>query len=284
MRRFLKMYMIAAVALLAVLTVFGFFSEAAPRQPNAPRQAPTGDLGSAKVLRGDTYILSCYISDSRNTWSSDEKRRINNKYHEALDWLKNQARKYNVGVNFEGGLFGFDADIKLNDIVYWSGSGLENPFDSRIVSRVLKQIGYRDGLSFYDWAKQNKKVDNSLVLIFIKGRGTSYALQYPKGGNKDLFFTEGVALYERYYGVDMELTSASIAHEILHLFGAWDLFRTYEQAQDREDKARQMFSNSIMLRVSNIINELYVDEVTAWLVGWKSDPEPWYEWFNPHTR
>ena len=277
-----KKYVIAAVALLTILTVFGVVSEAAPSQPKTPRQTTTRDIGSAKTLRGDTYILMCFISDSSNAWSSDEKRGMINKTREALSWMKNQALRYNVGVNFEEGVYGEDADIKLDNIAYGRGSGPGRPLDTTMVSRVMKALGWQDSLSFYNWVNQNKKSDNSLVLIFIKGTGIGYAYEYIQGVSEELFFMEGAVLYERYTN-NNELASASIAHEILHLFGAWDFSRTHEQTQDREDKARQLFPNSIMLRVSNNINELSIDEVTAWLVGWKSNPEPWYEWFNPYA-
>ena len=99
--------------------------------------------------------------------------------------------------------------------------------------------------------------------------------------NEQLYFMEGATLYEKQSN-GYTLTSSAIAHEILHLFGGWDLYATFEQTQDREDKARQMFPNSVMLRTSSNINELSVDEVTAWLIGWNDDAKPWYGWFKPN--
>ena len=232
-------------------------------------------------MKGNIYILSCFISDSNNEWSYEEKMDIINKYHQALNWLKNQALRYNVTVNFEGGNFGLNTDIKLTNIEYGSGSGNE---DVNMVSRVLKKIGYDNSLSFYNWVIGNTNCRNALVLIFVKGKGTGYAMAFEtKDMNEEDYFVEGVMLYESYLN-GYKLASSSIAHEILHLFGAWDFYKTFQQTQDREDKAKELFPNSIMLRTSFNINELYIDDVTAWLIGWKSNTETWYEWFNPYKK
>jgi len=232
-------------------------------------------------MKEDIYILSCFISDSNNEWSYDEKMDIFNKYHEAVNWLKNQALRYNITVNFEGGNFGLNTDIKLSNIEYGSGRGNE---DVNMVSRVLKKIGYDNSLSFYNWVMGNTKCRNALVLIFVKGKGTGYAMAFEtKDMNEDYYFVEGVMLYESYLNGN-KLASSSIAHEILHLFGAWDFYKTFQQTQDKEDKAKELFPNSIMLRTSFNINELYIDDVTAWLIGWKSNTETWYDWFNPSKK
>jgi hypothetical protein len=130
----------------------------------------------------------------------------------------------------------------------------------------------------------NTECKNALVLIFVKGKGTGYAMAYETADmDKALYFAEGVVLYERYLN-DAVLAASSIAHEILHLFGAWDLYKTFQQTQDREDKARKQFPDSIMLRTSYNINELDIDEVTAWRIGWNPNPQPWYDGFDPTKK
>jgi hypothetical protein len=241
------------------------------------RQGP----GSAKTLKGNIYVLCCFVSDQNHEWSSRDKREIFAKYREAAGWIRNQAAKYNDTVNFTAGSYGMDANIKLDHIQYGTGSRNE---DAGIISRVLQEVGYRNSLSFYNWVTRNTNCDNALVLIFVKGRGRGYAvICHSESTIKQLDFMEGAVLFEK-QSTGAGLSSSSIAHEILHLFGAWDFYRTFEQTQEREDRAKQMFPNSIMLRTSPNIHELTVDRVTAWLIGWKSDPEPWYGWFRPGQR
>ena len=199
------------------------------------------------------------------------------KYFEATDWLVAQARRYGVTIDFDGGHFGLNEDIKLDYIGYGTGSGNENV---QMVSNVLLKIGYTSPMQFYNWAMANTKCDNVIVLIFTKGSGVSYAMAYGNGMNSELYFTEGVMIYERYSN-GLELLPATIAHELLHVFGAWDLYETFRQTRRAEELARIHFPNSIMLRIAYNINDLIVDQLTAWRIGWNTNPEPWYNNLNP---
>ena len=243
-----------------------------------PQERDERGIGSAKTLEGNVYILTVFISDPQNNWTYSEKIDVFNKYHEALDWLKRQASNYNVKVNFEGGDFGLNDDIKLDYIEVGRAAGNENVM---MVSTVLQKIGYLNSLSFYNWA-MDKGYDNTLVLIFAKDSGIGYAMSYETTAmNKDLYYVEGILLYKNYLN-GRELAAASIAHEILHNFGAWDLYATFQQSRHIEEMARMFFQNSIMHRVAYNINELDIDPVTAWRIGWNNNPESWYYNFNPH--
>jgi hypothetical protein len=236
--------------------------------------------GSAFHLSGNVYTLSCFVSGPDDEWTNSEKLAVFDKLNEATAWIKNQAKKYNITVNFEGGSYGFEKDIKLEKIERGIASGKEK---TDWVDTVLRNIGYSRTIDLYNWVKANTICENVQIIIFVKGFGNGYAVAFAERYNKELYFVEGAILYENHWN-GVGLLSSSIAHEILHLYGAWDLYKTFEQTQDREDKARELFPDSIMLRVSYNIDDLYVDEVTAWLVGWNTDPKPWYSWFNPRQR
>jgi hypothetical protein len=237
-------------------------------------------LGSAKILEGNTYVLTCFISSPNEAWQYSEKENILRKYNEALSFLKNQASRYNVSINFEKYSFGIESDIKYSNVSA-SGSGNENV---SLISGVLRQIGYRDSLSFYNSVIENTDCSNILVILFAKGYGTGYAMAYESEEmNRELYFVEGVILFEKYLN-GMGLTSASIAHEILHLFDAEDLYETFIQTKENEAIVRRNFPNSIMLRVSENINELNVDPLTAWLIRWTETKESWYDSFRGSSR
>ncbi|MCL2244075.1 MAG: hypothetical protein FWC03_06360 [Treponema sp.] len=267
----MKKYFLSLIFLLnSLLIIYG-------------QNAQIQNYGSAKSLEGNVYVLVCFISGSNNSWSYNEKLDWFKKYYEAVNWIKDQALNYNVAINFQGGNFGMNADIKL-DYGYGTGSGNE---DVSMVSKVLREIGYRDSLSFYEFIVNNTNCDNALILIAAKGRGRSYAIACEFSTEdliyKELHFMEGVMLYD--YNEDgNEILSSGIAHELLHLFGAWDLYENFMQSNAIEELALYLFPNSIMLRISQNINELIIDPVTAWLIGWNKYPEPWYDAFNPYSK
>ena len=71
---------------------------------------------------------------------------------------------------------------------------------------------------------------------------------------------------------------------MLHLFGAKDIY--YDRQVQREDNIEErmsiVFPNSIMLDANKEINELKVDQLTAWCIGWTHSYWGWYDFFiNP---
>lgn len=236
--------------------------------------------GSANKLEGSVYVLSCFISGPDDAWTYDEKTKILMQLSEANKWLIDQAFASKISLTFERGNYGLKEDIKLPQIERGTASGNEKV---DLVSTVLQKVGYKRPLDFYNWVNTYTKCQSSHVLIFVKGNGNSYAMPFRSNGNKELYFVEGAMIYEKYLS-DRPLASSSIAHETLHLYGAWDMYKTYAQTQEKEDKARKLFPNSIMLRTSYNFQELNVDELTAWLIGWNSNQKDWYVWFKPKAK
>ncbi len=234
----------------------------------------TTNAGSAKKLEGKIYVLTIFISESH--WDYNNKLKIYDEIYEAENWLVNQAKIYNKKLEFIGGQFGLNNTVILNQIPVGTASGNE---PVNLVDKVLRKVGYSSISKFSNWIIENTDADNYLVLIIANKKGNGYAIPYPKGANKK-YFVEGTILYKR----DLQnsrLVSSEIAHEFLHLFGAWDLYETYQQPKSREDKAKELFPNDIMHRVSYDINELKIDKLTAWLVGLSNFKEDWYDWFKP---
>ena len=234
--------------------------------------------GSARELVGNIYTLVCFVSGPEDKWTRKEKREMMQKLDESQRWLTKQAKRYNVQVDFEErGQFGLDKDIKLPFIARGTASGTE-PVDW--VSKILYTIGYTSTQQFVDWVSKNTKAQNTHVVIFVKGKGNGYAMPSSSEMNRELYFLEGTVLYEEFPN-GYELPASAISHEVLHLYGAWDFYKTFRQTAENEAKAKKKFPNSVMLRTSYYIDELEVDEVSAWRVGWNQQPKPWYHGFEP---
>lgn len=237
--------------------------------------------GSAYALSGKIYTLSCFVSGPDDEWTYDEKLAMLALLSESQEWIKKQALTYDQSVDFgESGNFGLKDDIELPYIERGTASGNESV---DWVSKVLYTVGYKSTLDLVAWVKNNTQAAYLQVIIFVKGQGNGYAMAYSDDMDKEKYYVEGAVLYEKYNG-NGNLASSSIAHEILHLHGACDLYQTFEQTKANEEKARKLFPNSIMLRTSYDINELNVDSLTAWLIGWNDQPEDWYKTLMPNKR
>ena len=68
-----------------------------------------------------------------------------------------------------------------------------------------------------------------------------------------------------------------MAHELLHLFGAIDLY-DYDNEGVRAI-AEQFFPDSVMMKPTYVI-----DELTAYLIGWTKQPSPKVLQFLARTK
>lgn len=71
-----------------------------------------------------------------------------------------------------------------------------------------------------------------------------------------------------------------IAHEFLHLFGAWDLYITpfdnNKEAMKRKKQAMELFPNEIMAFDYRDIDSLNISQFTRYTIGWDRALDPDY--------
>ena len=174
-----------------------------------------------------------------------------------------------------------DAFTALTDAVKLAGLEIYAIIDDcanqpLLLPRALKVIGYEDVIQCYNRLKEISGTDNIMVLILINNDGWSNANQFSSLHATNHFrdyFLESVNLFRT---DDGEPTNGqTIAHEILHLFGAWDMYGG--QASNAAGKwANQNYPNEIMLQVSSPLDDLSISPLTAWLVGLTSEYHEWY--------
>ena len=238
-----------------------------------PKNIGNRNQGSARTLEGKIYVLTCYVSETG--WTQDEVEEYSALVQEAEDWLVAQAKNYGKEVSFENGTAGLEKPLLFDEIVSGNGVG-DEPVD--LVYKVMKKMGYKNGLDFIDWLNDTIDCDGGLVLIVANKPGRGYSMAYKDTFDPRMYFLEGTMLYTSYSDGKPDC-AASIAHEMCHLFGANDLYATFAQTAENEACARELFPDDIMLRVSYNINSLKIDKLTAWLIGLTDEMEEWYTSF-----
>ncbi len=233
--------------------------------------------GSAIELKGNIYILSVFITTPNKKWTYDEKTDLVSSQIKAQEWLKKQAKLYGVDISFENGFYGLKSDIYVDEI-----KSIKEMYEARLdwVYQVLTKIGYSSPLEFLERLKNTKDCANALVIIYANESGRSYAVPYSTGRNKEKYFFEGCTVYRKdtYY---QYTCAATIVHEILHLFGAWDLYKLDKTDKARAQKANELFHNDIMIGGTCDLETLKIDKLTAWLVGLRKNKEEIFEEFRP---
>lgn len=230
------------------------------------------NAGSAKKLEGTTYSLLFFISDEQSEWTYIEKQRIVQQITDAEIWLMAQAKTFNRNIRFEHGFFGWEKDITVETMPQGNRSGKEDVF---LVKKIIERVGYTDSNQLIEQIP----AQNIQLLFLFKRDGVNYAFPYsPEVA--DEFYLEGMSIYHRFDAKTPQCT-ACIAHEMLHLFGAWDFYQSFQTTKNQENQARKQFPHSIMLRTSYKIEELSIDPITAWRIGWLEEEPLGAKFFQP---
>lgn len=229
--------------------------------------------GSAEYLAGKTLLVSIYMDRDKTSsdgWPKKDISRTEKYMDTAVDYLKKSAKEY-----------GLEADLvydvnKYPDLMYFTDidvldTGLLD-FDSHDItdSWIEKNVDYLSLLEKYD-------ADSIGFIFFMNSSGTSWCYPYyPFPDEPEYGYLEKAYIY--YYDeYDDYETPATYAHEILHMFGAVDLYtRSKEDGVKRKlvKYVERIYPRDIMYTVYDENNENVYDHIpceigplTAYFIG-----------------
>ena len=235
----------------------------------------TKNIGSASILDGRVRLAVVFVSDENSNWSLKEQRVQMRRLKRGEDWITTQAFTNKISPpRYIHRVYGRWRNIKLNELPAGTGSGNENV---EMVHLISGKLGFD---SPQQWHEQFSD-DQFVVILFLKRDGVSYAIPQETGLDSR-YNIEGIVLYDN-FEPDIPNCATCMAHELLHVFGAWDMYESFQITKEQMDLASQIYPNSIMLRTSYNPEELTMDPVTCWRIGWCSKPEE-AETFRPGPR
>ena len=233
-------------------------------------QASKRDVGSARKFEGTIAVYHLFANDSQASWSESEKNEILSRLSQAYAFLNHQAELHGKKINFIEQIgptvnskprlpTGTFVDPTWTEQVIRKGSGLES---QELISRL----------------KQAHKADNAIICIHVNKPALSYNLAFYKNV-ADEFTAERMVCFSTY--PDTRPTSAATyAHEILHLFGAGDLYFPYDKDDYRKQVAKRYFPNDVMFRVDYNLYRLNVGAFTAYRIGWRNEIDSAHKMFE----
>ncbi len=220
--------------------------------------------GTCKSLKGNVSVLLFYVNDFESSWTDEETDRFTkNEVEPALLFLEKEAEKYGV---------------ELNLTVEKAYSGIR--YDKEVVTSVEKagfatadvlwysavKINYKSSSEMVNALRKEYKTDDIVCLTIFNKGGTSYAVN-PKRGS-DIRVDEHSIVFVRSLYATQNGPSGSqastIAHEMLHLFGAEDFYIT----TSRKRLTTKHYPKDIMLSVKSDVNDNEISSATAFFVGW----------------
>ena len=179
--------------------------------------------GSAGLLAWPSVLVSVYLDEAGGAaWDEDAIAQSRETLAVAVDWIKAQCAAYNVS-----------ADITYDDGTPDSGLFVHTSYNGSFAGGTASDESDGFYAAVYDLCAEldtpelREKYGTSSIgfLIFLPVAGASFTMVHYLEDGSD-YYHEFSCLYraDAYTGPDAFETPAVYAHEILHLYGAPDLY------------------------------------------------------------
>ena len=221
----------------------------------------TMDAGSSKKLQGTCVFINVFVSNKVYFIREKDKELKLQTLHEAVEYIYQQAEKYGQSLSIIYDTEDTNIDCTVDYAIPIGPRDLESwPYET-FIEEIRSKYDIDGIMEKYD-------ADNLSFLIHFdtSGLGVDFALMSRKIGNSINRYYESAILYTEKYKF--------FVHEILHLFGAIDLYNLNEE---RLALAKEYFPNDIM--ITTIKSDCIVGELTAYLIGWTDKLDEKYKVF-----
>lgn len=230
---------------------------------------PQHDVGSARTLQGTCTVLEIFVGTK---WSRPRRKRTHQALRSACAWLTQQARAHGVALEFRHERL---PDLRWEHAVPPISICHPDSDEDRRVRQDLEASVAR--VVAEHLASRQATPESYFVVVHVEQDGVGYATSAANSLNDvtdlEICVCSGSALPSTY------------AHEILHLFGARDLYhnkwlsltvrKLIDDADDRRWYADQEvatftreFGGTVMSNDSASFDALEVHPLTAHAVGW----------------
>lgn len=250
------------------------------------------DNNVCKRLQGKVVFYAIFV-DSRHIgpWSAFDITSTLDSISKSMNWIMENAKQDSIPLeilidyhispqgtipivsNFQrktlsATLFRMPIHSGIKDVYKWADktaaiAGKSFPADTSSIITTKNTINNRERLIAK--LRDIHKTDNVALVYFINN--------YYQNEASVAFDTQSSSQVE--FAIVSQKSPSIIAHEFLHLFGAWDLYITPfdDKRKQRKKKklAMQYFPNEIMAFAYRNIENLEISDFTKYLIGWKHE-------------
>ena len=223
------------------------------------------DSGPCKRLVGDVEILLVFVSTPMHPWTEAQKNAVNAVSWSSVEIMTEEARRYGVDLDLSfGGL-----DVSIPCEVYYKPNMTAT--DTQWYYDLLRENFNAQSITgLYEAYEQGLSKDSTPMIFLFNSWDRSYA--FTSSYNNPSFQEEYCVIF-----CDTDMHDNYLTHELLHLYGAIDLYDYHGEGV--QAVAEKYFPNSDMLTVSHEI-----DPLTAYTIGWTDTLIPEAHWFLNETE
>ena len=279
------------VGILALPTLEGIRNQVDPRWRRFRPGDPAGggrDLGSGlpretPTLLGRVAVFSIFLGADGRAWTDEEIARGHGSLERAGAWLEREAIRHQAPLHIDLAevyfRFAEDRDEPIELGYAWEGQEM-GPLEANAGTKYLAMASRAAaGLGFADIADLQGRLDplagsdRSVWLLHLRRAGRSIAIpafdSNLAGVGLAVCFAREASFPEKLVGPG-RVDPTTIAHELLHLFGASDKYglplRIYPP--------RSVSATDIMRLDRVDLRKMRVDPLTASEIGWRGDVGP----------
>ncbi|MGN0376691.1 MAG: hypothetical protein ACI4ED_03555 [Suilimivivens sp.] len=224
-------------------------------------------LGSATFLEGKNILVSLFVTTPESVWTKEEQEKTLKKLKIAAEYIEEKAEGYGIDTEL---IYDWTSQYDLKaeattDFLINEDTDYMDRLDEEIAYWFETKISYDKLLKEYD-------ARGIVTCVFVNNPGISYAIVYDGTDNEQ----ESMILFTGdYYRKGQEETAAAYAHEILHVFGAHDLYEDAEFTKEVTDYVADTYPNEIMYTVSGNVGSISqtLSPITAYHLGWIEEAE-----------
>lgn len=251
-------------------------SEEIPSQDEYSRSPKdtSASFGSASELSGRCLLIDVFISRDNAEWTAEKIERTLETEKAAVSFLERTASLYNTElVIVPSGSDGAETlYCGIADALLRSAEWTNSVFENTSCGSLAEYVSAKHDVSGYD---------SYFVVFHVIADERSFAVCCDKAySDWEDYVTERCVVFhtenEDYEYAD---TPYTYAHEILHLFGAKDLY-VPNVAEEKEQKFRNLFPNDVMNHGNDDLELLSVSPYTAWRVGWTNVLDEKYDFLT----
>lgn len=233
-------------------------------QGDGPKRDP------GRKMQGKVFVYTIFVSEDGN--DPELNRSSWDKLHKAEDWLTAKAREYGKEITFVNGQAGLDETI-----IHEIAPDGDAPYQwNYLAETYLKAAGFDSVGSFMNWVYQEHGCDRAAVVIMADSKGRSYAMWSTNRSKKyGLLGCTMIYVHDQH---EDELPALN-SHELLHLFGAADLYAEF-QGVDNAAFIRDTYPGEIMQDLLPDVNRHCICPMTAWSTWLSDEQEPWFKSFS----
>jgi len=238
--------------------------------------------GSAKVLEETVLLVSIFVTTDESPWNEEEMKNVRGSLREAMSFMEAEALSYGKHLRF----YHHQTDTANKDLFYhmdYDGVVVGGNGDWDAMKLMKKSVNnFIENNIPYSELADKYQTDNISYVVFFNSPGLWFAYPYYADDPAD---EKKVNYHEKSFIFCSRYNWQIIAHEILHTFGAVDLYYTFNGKELLYDKyvdydgdmellnyVTKNYSREIM-RSATVFEELIpiISPLNAYRLGWLDD-------------